>query len=107
DELVADYRNTVIGAYRDVEDDLAALAALDSEARSEAAAVDASATALSQARYRYQAGVATYLEVATAETAALQARSAAVAIATRRLAAGVRLIEALGGGWREVPTASQ
>ncbi|MDE2349990.1 MAG: efflux transporter outer membrane subunit, partial [Gammaproteobacteria bacterium] len=107
EELVADYRNTVIGAYRDVEDDLAALAALDSEARSEAAAVDASATALSQARYRYQAGVATYLEVATAETAALQARSAAVAIATRRLAAGVRLIEALGGGWREVPAASQ
>ena len=101
DELVADYRNTVIGAYRDVEDNLAALAALRQEAVSESAAVDATATALSQARYRYKAGVTTYLEVATAETAALQARSAAVAIATRRLAAGVRLIEALGGGWRD------
>ncbi len=107
DELVADYRNTVIGAYRDVEDNLAALAALRREAASESAAVDATAAALSQARYRYQAGVTTYLEVASAETAALQARSAAVAIATRRLAAGVRLIEALGGGWSEAKSGAQ
>ena len=105
DELVADYRNTVINAYRDVEDSLAALAELQHESASEAAAVAATAQALRQAEYRYQAGAATYLEVSVTQTAALQARIAAVAIESRRLAATVRLIEALGGDWRTPPPA--
>jgi len=100
DELVADYRNTVIGAYQEVEDDLAALAMLREESVSEAAAVAATAEAARQARFRYQDGAATYLEVAATQTAALQARQSEVSIETRRLAASVDLIEALGGDWR-------
>lgn len=101
DELVADYRSTVIGAYQDVEDQLAALAMLARESHSESAAVAATRIAMHQAGYRYQAGIATYLEVASTETAALQARAAAITIETRRLNASVSLIEALGGGWRD------
>ncbi len=103
DELVADYRNTVINAYGEVEDSLAALAELEHESASEAAAVGATRTALRQAQYRYRAGAATYLEVALTQTAALQARAAAVTIESRRLIATVRLIEALGGDWRRAP----
>jgi NodT family efflux transporter outer membrane factor (OMF) lipoprotein len=99
DEQVADYRNTVLTAYREVEDNLAALRQLQQESVSEAAAVKATATALEQAQYRYKAGLVTYLEVATAENSALQAQLANVTIQLRRLSASVLLVKALGGGW--------
>ncbi len=99
-EQVANYRNTVLTAYRDVEDELAALRQLEIERRTDAAAVTATQTVLEQARHRYDAGIATYLEVASAETAALQARLAAANLQARRLAAGVLLVKALGGGWQ-------
>jgi multidrug efflux system outer membrane protein len=73
---------------------------LQQESVSEAAAVKATATALEQAQYRYKAGLVTYLEVATAENAALQAQLANVTIQLRRLSASVLLVKALGGGWR-------
>lgn len=100
DEQVADYRNTVLTAYREVEDNLAALRQLQQESVSEAAAVKATATALEQAQYRYKAGLVTYLEVATAENTSLQAQLANVTIQLRRLSASVLLVKALGGGWR-------
>ncbi|MDE2304701.1 MAG: efflux transporter outer membrane subunit, partial [Gammaproteobacteria bacterium] len=100
EERVADYRNTVISAYQQVEDQLAALEMLDQEALSEHAAADAADTALKQARYRYAAGASTYLEVFSTENADLAARSAVIEIAVRRLVSSVRLVEALGGGWR-------
>jgi NodT family efflux transporter outer membrane factor (OMF) lipoprotein len=100
DEQVADYRNTVLTAYREVEDNLAALRQLQQESVSEAAAVKATATALEQAQYRYKAGLVTYLEVAIAENTALQAQLANVSIQLRRMSASVLLIKALGGGWR-------
>ncbi|MDE2305584.1 MAG: TolC family protein, partial [Gammaproteobacteria bacterium] len=100
EERVADYRNTVISAYQQVEDQLAALEMLDREALSEHAAADAADTALQQARYRYAAGASTYLEVVSTENADLAARSAVIEIAVRRLVSSVRLVEALGGGWR-------
>ena len=100
DEQVADYRSTVLNAYQEVEDNLAALRHLQQESVSEAAAVKATATALSQAKYRYKAGLVTYLEVATAETAALQAQQSNVTIQLRRMSASVLLVKALGGGWR-------
>jgi outer membrane protein, multidrug efflux system len=100
DEQVADYRNTVLTAYQEVEDNLAALRQLQQESVSEAAAVTATATALEQAQYRYKAGLVTYLEVSTAENTALQAQLANVAIQLRRLSASVLLVKALGGGWR-------
>jgi NodT family efflux transporter outer membrane factor (OMF) lipoprotein len=105
DEQVADYRQAVLGAYRDVEDQLSALRQLAQESTSQAAAVRASRTALEQAEYRYRAGAATFLEVVVTENAALQAETTAVSIAVRRLTASVLLIEALGGGWQTSSTA--
>jgi NodT family efflux transporter outer membrane factor (OMF) lipoprotein len=100
DEQVADYRNTVLNAYREVEDNLVALNQLQQESVSEAAAVQATATALQQAQYRYKAGLVTYLEVSTAENTSLQAQLANVTIQMRRLSASVLLVKALGGGWQ-------
>ena len=98
-EQVAVYRNTVLSAYQDVEDNLVALRQLERESRSQAAAVEATNTALVQSKDRYSAGLVTYLEVATTETAALQAQLAAMTIRTRRFNATVMLVKALGGGW--------
>ena len=100
DEQVADYRSTVLIAYQEVEDNLAALRRLEQESQSESAAVTATGKALEQARYRYKAGLVTYLEVATTETIALQAQQSRVNILNRRMDASVLLVRALGGGWR-------
>jgi NodT family efflux transporter outer membrane factor (OMF) lipoprotein len=100
DEQVADYRTTVLIAYQEVEDNLAGLRQLEQEALSEAAAVTATGKALEQARYRYQAGLVTYLEVASTETTALQAQLSRVNILNRHMDASVLLVKALGGGWR-------
>jgi NodT family efflux transporter outer membrane factor (OMF) lipoprotein len=105
EEQVADYRNTVLTAYQDVEDNLAALRDLKAESDTVAEAVKATGTALRQAQDRYNAGIVTFLEVATAETAALQAQITAVNIQARRMSASVLLIKALGGGW-QFPLAS-
>jgi multidrug efflux system outer membrane protein len=100
DEQVANYRGTVLVAYQEVQDNLAALHQLQLESGSEAAAVEATAKALQQAQYRYQAGLVTYLEVAAAENTALQAQLSSLSIQLRRLSASVLLVKALGGGWR-------
>jgi NodT family efflux transporter outer membrane factor (OMF) lipoprotein len=100
DEQVANYRGTVLVAFQEVEDNLAALRDLQQESITEAAAVSSTATALQQAQYRYKAGLVTYLEVSIAETTALQAQLANVAIQARRMNASVLLVKALGGGWR-------
>ena len=100
DEQVADYRGTVLTAYQEVEDNLAALRQLQQESVSEAAAVTATGTALQQAQYRYKAGLVTYLEVATTENTALAAQLSNVTIQLRRMNASVLLVKALGGGWQ-------
>jgi NodT family efflux transporter outer membrane factor (OMF) lipoprotein len=100
DEQVADYRGTVLTAYQEVEDNLAALRQLQQESVSEAAAVTATAKALQQAQYRYKAGLVTYLEVATTENTSLQAQLSNVTIQQRRMSASVLLVKALGGGWQ-------
>jgi NodT family efflux transporter outer membrane factor (OMF) lipoprotein len=100
DEQVASYRGTVLTAYQEVEDSLAALHHLEQESTSEAAAVEATAGALEQAQYRYQGGAATYLEVVVSENAALAARLTAASIQLRRLLAVIQLVKALGGGWQ-------
>jgi len=99
DEQVANYRGTVLSAYQDVEDNIAALQHLQEESVSEAAAVEATSGALDQAQYRYKAGIVTYLEVVAAENAALAARLSAADIQVRRMIASVQLVKALGGGW--------
>jgi NodT family efflux transporter outer membrane factor (OMF) lipoprotein len=103
DEQVANYRATVLTAYQDVEDNLAALRQLQRENVSQAAAVDAAQGALRQANLRYQAGLVTYLEVVTTENTALATQLAAVDIQVRRVNATVLLVKALGGDWRETP----
>jgi NodT family efflux transporter outer membrane factor (OMF) lipoprotein len=100
DEQVANYRSSVLTAYQDVEDNLAALRQLEKESVSEAAAVSATQGALDQANFRYKGGLVTYLEVVSSENANLAARLAAVDILTRRLTASVQLVKALGGDWQ-------
>lgn len=100
DEQVANYRSTVLTAFQDVEDNLAALRQLQRESLSEAAAVTATQGALDQANLRYRGGIATYLEVVSTENAALAARVAAQDIEIRRATATVRLVKALGGDWQ-------
>ncbi|HET9389946.1 MAG TPA: efflux transporter outer membrane subunit [Steroidobacteraceae bacterium] len=106
DEQVANYRNTVLTAYQEVEDNLAALRDLENESASQAAAVTATAGALSQAQYQYQGGIVTYLQVVATENAALSAQLAAADIQVRRLTAAVLLVKALGGGWHATEAAA-
>jgi outer membrane protein, multidrug efflux system len=103
EEQVANYRNTVLTAFQDVEDNLAALRQLQRESVSEAAAVTATAGALEQANLRYKGGLVTYLEVVSTENAALAARLAAADIEIRRADATVLLVRALGGDWNPRP----
>jgi NodT family efflux transporter outer membrane factor (OMF) lipoprotein len=100
DEQVANYRGTVLTAYQDVEDNLAALRQLQLESVSQAAPVTATQGAADQANLRYKGGIVTYLEVVTTENAALQARLSAVDIEIRRANSTVLLIKALGGDWQ-------
>jgi NodT family efflux transporter outer membrane factor (OMF) lipoprotein len=100
DASVADYRQTVLTAYQDVEDNLIAQKRLDTQSQTQAAAVAAAQRALEQANNRYKGGIATYLEVTTAENAALQAQLSQADIEVRRISAGVLLVKALGGGWQ-------
>lgn len=99
EEAVANYRQSVLNAYREVEDNLVATQQLDKANASQTAAVAAAQRARTQANYRYKGGVATYLEVATAQTLALQGQLNLADIQARRLNASVLLIKALGGGW--------
>ena len=99
DQQVANYRNTVLTAYQDVEDNLAALRQLQRESVSEAAAVKATQGAADQANLRYKGGIVTYLEVVATQSAALSARLNAADIDIRRASATVQLVKALGGDW--------
>ncbi|MFL5304206.1 MAG: efflux transporter outer membrane subunit [Polyangia bacterium] len=97
---VANYRQSVLLAFQEVEDNLAALRILDEEAQAQTAAVDAARESLSLSNKRYKGGVTTYLEVLTAQTIQLSNERTQADVATRRLLASVQLVKALGGGWR-------
>jgi NodT family efflux transporter outer membrane factor (OMF) lipoprotein len=99
DTSVAFYRQTVLTAFEQVEDNLVALRILEQEAGVQANAVTAAQTSLALSQTRYEGGVTSYLEVITAENAALSDEVTAVNILGRRMASAVLLIEALGGGW--------
>jgi NodT family efflux transporter outer membrane factor (OMF) lipoprotein len=103
EETIANYRQTVLNTFRDVEDQLATLTILAGEADIQARAVAAAGRSLDQATNRYRGGLASYLEVTAAQTAALASQRAAVSIDTRRLAATVLLLKAAGGGWTRPP----
>ena len=99
DQSVANYRQTVLTAFQEVEDNLAALSILQQEAQTQSQAVTAAEHSLSLSNTRYVGGVTSYLEVTTAQTAALSDEITAVNLLTRRMAASVLLVKAIGGGW--------
>lgn len=99
DGSVANYRQTVLTAFQEVEDSLAVLRILNDEAQAQQAAVAAAERSLALSTNRYKGGVVSYLEVTTAQSTALADERAAVDILRRRMTASVSLIKALGGGW--------
>jgi NodT family efflux transporter outer membrane factor (OMF) lipoprotein len=98
-EYQANYRQTVLAAFQQVEDNLAALRTLEVEGAVLDRAVSSAQRSLAVSTAQYKAGTASYLQVITAQTIALQDERSAVDVRTRRMSASVLLIEALGGGW--------
>ena len=96
---VANYRQTVLEAFKDVEDGLSALRHLAVEAEAQARAVRSSRSALRLALSQYEGGLTTYLQVVTSQTTALSNERSAIDIQVQRLTGTVNLIKALGGGF--------
>jgi len=99
DATVAAYRETVLTAMQQVEDNLAALRILAGEADKLQQTIQAANRALEISSARYRSGTADYLTVITAQATLLNADVTAITLLTRRLSASVLLIEGLGGGW--------
>jgi len=99
DANVAAYRQSVLTGLREVEDNLAALRILEQEASVQDEAVQSARQSVALTTNQYKAGIVSYLNVATVQATALANERTAVDILNRRLAAGVLLIKALGGGW--------
>jgi NodT family efflux transporter outer membrane factor (OMF) lipoprotein len=99
DSTVAGYRETVLSAFQEVEDDLASLRYLAEEAQQQAAAVAAAKLSLDLELDRYKAGTDSYLSVITTQTIYLGDEQTAVTLLQRRLTAAVDLVKGLGGGW--------
>ena len=95
----AAYRNSVFQAFDDVEDQLSTLQILEQEATVEGLAVAAAQNSFDVSNTRYKGGVTSYLEVLTAEATLIENQRTAIDILTRRFAASVGLVRALGGGW--------
>jgi NodT family efflux transporter outer membrane factor (OMF) lipoprotein len=105
DAAVASYRQTVLAAFQDVEDNLAALRILADEAETQGDAVRAARNSLALTMDRYKQGVASYLDVVTTQTILLSNEVTAITIAGRRMAAAVNLVKGLGGGWHAADVA--
>jgi len=96
---VANYRQTVLTAFQEVEDNLSSLRILSQELQQQNAAVESSQRYLTLANDRYQSGLDSYLNVITAQTALLSNQRTALNLRMEQLTASVQLIKALGGGW--------
>jgi NodT family efflux transporter outer membrane factor (OMF) lipoprotein len=99
DSTVATYRQTVLSAFQQVEDNLAALRVLEKEAGQQHEATASAEQSLDLFQTRYEGGVDTYLQVVTWQTAALNNQRNDLDLLERRLDASVLLVKALGGGW--------
>ena len=101
EEMIANYRQTVLTAFAEVEDNLTAQTLLASQYQTESEALAAARKQLEVANNRYRDGLITYLEVATAENTVLNIESTTVQLRGQQLMAAVTLVKALGGGWQE------
>jgi NodT family efflux transporter outer membrane factor (OMF) lipoprotein len=99
DATVANYRQDTLTAFQQVEDNLAALRVLETEAAQQRDSTEAAQQSLDLFNTRYEGGVDTYLQVVTSQTTALANQRNDIEIERRRLEASVLLIKALGGGW--------
>ena len=99
DASVASYRQTVLTAFQQVEDNLAALRILEEEAAAQDEAVKAARQSTELTLNQYKAGIVSYLNVVTVQATQLSNEAAAVRLKGQRVAAAISLIQALGGGW--------
>ncbi|NLD67397.1 MAG: efflux transporter outer membrane subunit [Limnobacter sp.] len=106
DETVANYRQTVLVALREVEDGLSALRLLAEQSREQARAVEAASRAAELSRVRYRAGLVSYFEVIDAERQVLAAQRASLQSDRERALATVDLVRAIGGHWEPAALAS-
>ena len=106
DATVANYRQTVLTAFQEVEDNLAALRILSRELDQQNAAVASAQRTLSLSTERYKSGIDSYLNVITAQATLLNNQRTAVNLQMEQMTASVELIKALGGGWdtSQLPT---
>ncbi len=100
DETVANYRETVLNAFTEVQDALYAEHLLAEEWAAENAALQSSQQALTIANNRYHYGLDIYLNVATAQNDTLNHESAIALLSGQRLVATINLVKALGSGWQ-------
>ena len=99
DANVATYRQTVLTAFQQVEDNLAALSILEQEAATQAEAVQSARLSTELTLNQYKAGTVNYLNVVIVQAAQFNSESTAVNLLGQRLIAAVALVQALGGGW--------
>ena len=107
DETVANYKQTVLVAFKEAEDGLSGLYHLQNQADAQAQALESAKNALAISESQYKAGLVSYLELVDAQRTALQIERASVQISGRQLETTVKLIKALGGGWETDSSASQ
>ncbi len=109
DQTVANYRNTVLTAFGQVEDNLSSLRILSQEIQEQDTAIGSAQRSLNLATDRYRLGIDPYLNVITAQTALFSNQQTAVNLRIEQIVDSVQLIEALGGGWDSstLPTSQQ
>ncbi len=109
DQTVANYRNTVLTAFQQVEDNLSGLRILSQEIQEQDVAIRSAQRSLGLATDRYRLGIDPYLNVITAETALFSNQQTAVNLRITQIVDSVQLIEAIGGGWDSstLPTSQQ
>jgi outer membrane protein, multidrug efflux system len=106
DATVGNYRNTVLNAFREVQDDVTGLAVLEQSQQAQQLSVDAARRALDISTNRYTGGLVSYLDVVTAQQNLLSNEQQMMAIQGQRLLTSVALVKALGGGWDAASLAS-
>lgn len=99
DQYVANYRQTVLNSFKEVEDYLVQLSVMDQEAIVQKEATESSQESLQLIANQYEAGLIDYLNVASAQTSALSAQRTEISLLGNQLTASVKLIVAIGGGW--------